>query len=76
MLTINEIKSLISSGEGYNVEFKKSIPSKVKEITEEICAFSNAAGGTVLLGVDDSNIIQGVTFTNENVQRFKIQSVK
>lgn len=64
MLNITEIKSLISSGEGYNVEFKKSIPNKVKEITEEICAFSNAAGGTVLLGVDDNNLIQGVTFTN------------
>ena len=64
MLSINEIKSLITSGEGYNVEFKKSIPNKVKEITEEICAFSNAAGGTILLGVDDNNSIQGILFSN------------
>nr|WP_299664772.1 ATP-binding protein [uncultured Polaribacter sp.] len=64
MLSINEIKSLITSEEGYNVEFKKSIPSKVKEITEEICAFSNAAGGTILLGVDDNNSIQGILFSN------------
>ncbi|AXP82030.1 Divergent AAA domain protein [Mariniflexile rhizosphaerae] len=46
------------------LSLKKSIPSKVKEITEEICAFSNASGGTLLIGVDDNNIIQGVVFNN------------
>ena len=64
MLNSTEIKSLIASGEGYNVEFKKSIPSKVKEITEEICAFANASGGALLIGVDDNNVIQGVSFNN------------
>ena len=46
MMTVLELENLISSGEGYNTEFKVSFPSKVKEITEEICAFANAAGGT------------------------------
>lgn len=64
MFTEIEIKSIISSGEGYNAEFKLSFPSKIKEITEEICAFANAAGGTLLIGVDDSNSIQGVSFDN------------
>ena len=64
MLNENNIKSLIASGEGYNVEFKVSIPSKIKDVTEEICAFANAAGGTLLLGVDDNNIVQGVVFNN------------
>lgn len=64
MLNEKNIKSLIVSGEGYNVEFKVSIPSKIKDITEEICAFSNAAGGTLLLGVDDNNVVQGVVFNN------------
>lgn len=58
------LKSLISSGVGYNLELKKSIPRKVKEVTEEICAFANAAGGTLLLGVGDDNGIQGVSFDN------------
>jgi ATP-dependent DNA helicase RecG len=31
----------------------------VKELTAEICAFANAAGGVVLIGVDDSNTIKG-----------------
>jgi len=64
MLSITDIESLIKSGEGYNTEFKKKIPSKVREITEEVCAFANAAGGTVLLGVDDDNGIVGVSFDN------------
>ncbi|MEZ4801717.1 MAG: helix-turn-helix domain-containing protein [Gelidibacter sp.] len=72
MLDSTALKSLIASGEGYNLEFKKSIPSKAKDITEELCAFANAAGGTLLIGVDDNNTIQGVTF--DNVKRSAIQN--
>ena len=72
MLNEKNIKSLIASGEGYNVEFKVSIPSKIKDVTEEICAFANAAGGTLLLGVDDNNIVQGVVFNN--VKRSALQN--
>ncbi|GGZ48855.1 RNA-binding domain-containing protein [Mesonia mobilis] len=64
MLNEKNIKSFIASGEGYNIEFKVSIPSKIKDVTEEICAFANAAGGTLLLGVNDNNVVQGVTFNN------------
>lgn len=59
-----EIKSLVTGGEGYQAEWKRSVPSKVKELTEEICAFSNAAGGTLLIGVDDHNQIIGASVTN------------
>lgn len=37
MITVEDIKLLVASGEGYNVEFKVSIPSKVKELSEEVC---------------------------------------
>jgi ATP-dependent DNA helicase RecG len=33
MITPDDIKLLVSSGEGYNGEFKVSVPSKVKELT-------------------------------------------
>lgn len=72
MLTPNEIKSIITSGEGYNAEFKVSIPSKIKEITEEVCAFANASGGVVLIGVDDANTIKGITI--DNAKRSAIQN--
>src|SRR5690554_5383337 len=72
MLSIPEIKSIITSGEGYNAEFKVSFPSKIKEVTEEICAFANATGGTLLIGVDDKNTIQGLTF--DNTKRSALQN--
>ena len=36
MTNTETIQSLIDSGEGYNVEFKVRVPSKVRELTEEI----------------------------------------
>lgn len=49
MLTSEEIKVLVNSGEGYNVDFKLKVPSKVRELSEEVCAFANAAGGYLLI---------------------------
>jgi ATP-dependent DNA helicase RecG len=39
-LTPQDIQSIVQSGEGYNAEFKVRLPNKVKEISEEICAFA------------------------------------
>jgi ATP-dependent DNA helicase RecG len=64
MITSDDIKLLVAGGEGFNAEFKVSVPSKVKEITEEICAFANAAGGVLLIGVNDTNQIIGVNIDN------------
>jgi ATP-dependent DNA helicase RecG len=72
MITADDIKLLVESGEGYNAEFKISVPSKVKELTEEICAFANAAGGVLLIGVNDSNEIKGVSI--DNAKRSAVQN--
>lgn len=72
MLNPTEIKSIIAAGEGYNAEFKVSVPSKIKEITEEVCAFANASGGVVLIGVDDANTIKGIII--DNAKRSAIQN--
>ena len=64
MLNPTEILSIVSSGEGFNAEFKERLPTNLKGITEEVCAFANASGGIVLIGVDDKNIIKGVTIDN------------
>ncbi len=55
MITVEDIILLVASGEGYNAEFKVSVPAKVKELSEEVCAFANAAGGVLLIGVNDQN---------------------
>lgn len=71
-LTPEDILNIAQSGEGYNAEFKVRVPSKVKELTEEICAFANAAGGMLLIGVDDDNNILGTTI--DNFKRSAIQN--
>lgn len=65
MTNTENIQSLIDSGEGYNVEFKVRVPSKVRELTEEICAFANADGGYLLIGVDDNGQIIGTDLEND-----------
>ncbi|MGB5988316.1 MAG: RNA-binding domain-containing protein [Marinifilaceae bacterium] len=45
MLIAEDILNIVESGEGYNAEFKLKLPSKLKDITEEVCAFANASGG-------------------------------
>ena len=76
MTNTETIQSLIDSGEGYNVEFKVRVPSKVRELTEEICAFANADGGYLLIGVDDNDRLLVQVWKMTNVQPFKALSVK
>ncbi len=71
MISAEDIKLLVSSGEGYNAEFKVAVPAKVKELANEVCAFANAAGGTLLIGVNDSNEIKGTQI--DNAKRSAIQ---
>lgn len=72
-MTEPELQLLIQQGEGYNVEFKRSIPSKASDLAEEVCAFANAAGGTVIIGVDDKANIIGVAIDNST--RSKLQNI-
>ncbi|MBA2864417.1 RNA-binding domain-containing protein [Methanococcus maripaludis] len=65
-LTKKQVMDLISTGEGYTLEFKKSFN---KSIDKEICAFANADGGHILLGVDDSGKIIGYTLSNQDDAR-------
>jgi ATP-dependent DNA helicase RecG len=57
---IEYIKTLIANGEGQRVEFKKAKNDFPKDAYETICAFLNAEGGTLLLGVSDEGTILGV----------------
>ena len=57
-----DIGSLLSHGEGLNVEFKESLD---KSIGKEICAFANGNGGKILLGVTDDGTIKGASISNK-----------
>jgi len=56
------IKLLIREGEGLAVEFKEKYTPR---IDEDIIAFANTKGGTVLLGVRDDGTIIGERLTND-----------
>jgi len=52
---------LIAQGECSTVEFKRSAGS---DLGRELCAFANAVGGRVLIGVDDDGAVPGVESHN------------
>lgn len=72
-MTLQELELLIREGEGYNVEYKQSFPSKLSELATELCAFANANGGVLLVGVNDKQQVVGITL--DNTQRSRVQDV-
>jgi len=68
--TLHQIVNLIQQGESENVEYKSSLrydyrqekENKLLEdvIIKSIAAFSNAKGGTLIIGVDDNQHILGL----------------
>ena len=64
MINVERFLQLINKGEGSQLEFKVSLPSKVRELAEEACGFANADGGFVFIGVDDDNQLVGVNIDN------------
>src|SRR3989337_994690 len=62
-----ELDKLILMGEGFTTEFKTS-PS---HMAREICAFANAAGGRILLGVDDHGRKVGVKDPNRTISEIQ-----
>jgi len=69
-MTKKELIELIKTGEGYTLEFKERLNSS---IGKEICAFANASGGTIILGINDNANIISYKLTNSD--RSKIQDI-
>lgn len=59
-----QLNQLIQQGESYNLEFKEGYS---KDIGREICAFANANGGKILVGVSDDGSVKGVDTSNERM---------
>ena len=66
----DELEALIALGEGFTTEFKRADASS---LGREICAFANATGGVILIGVTDRGEIVGVG--DHNALKSKVQSV-
>ena len=58
---IKDLDVILSEGESYKIEFKESAD---KSLASEICAFANASGGRVFIGVDDSGRVVGTDVSN------------
>ena len=71
-ITLNQkqLHELTKLGEGFTTEFKIS---GTKNIGRELCAFANATGGTLLIGVTDSGNPVGVK--DHNKLKSEIQSI-
>ena len=55
------IKTILAEGEGQRVEFKVNL----NRLDRELCAFANATGGIIFIGVDDSGEIIGTQISNK-----------
>jgi len=64
----SELEFLINQDEGYNLEFKESVSGS---LAREICAFANANGGKIVVGVSNDKKIKGVS--DVNTAKSKIQ---
>ena len=60
MTTRTELLEIIANGESSGVEFKRD-DLRTQDLAKELVAFSNLAGGMVLLGVEDDGTITGLT---------------
>jgi ATP-dependent DNA helicase RecG len=69
-MTLQNLKDLISTGEGQLLEFKRS---GVSHLGREICAFANTFGGRILIGVTDEGEIIPTQITNQ--LRSEVQSI-
>jgi ATP-dependent DNA helicase RecG len=58
-LNIN-IPRILQQGEGISIEFKRAKDKLPETLFDTVCAFLNRNGGTVLLGVLDNGIVEGV----------------
>ncbi|WP_253198027.1 AlbA family DNA-binding domain-containing protein [Clostridium gasigenes] len=59
-MLINELLDIINGGENFYIEFKEEKVNP-KDLGEEIVAFANSEGGTILIGVSDDGKVTGIT---------------
>ena len=69
-MTREAISDLVARGEGSTMEFKRSLG---RDLGRELCAFANADGGTILIGVSDAGEMVGVA--DHNRLKSRVQSI-
>ena len=65
---IKDLDIILSKGESYTVEFKESAD---KSIASEACAFANASGGHIYVGITDKGKVIGTDTSNSARSRLQ-----
>jgi ATP-dependent DNA helicase RecG len=65
---IDNLSAILSEGESYTVEFKEN---PAKELASEVCAFANASGGKVYIGIHDKGYVVGADTSNSARSRIQ-----
>jgi ATP-dependent DNA helicase RecG len=65
---IEDLDVILGEGESYTVEFKERAD---KTLPSEVCAFANASGGRVFIGVDDDGRVVGTDVGNDARSRIQ-----
>ncbi|MFI4956126.1 MAG: ATP-binding protein [Gammaproteobacteria bacterium] len=71
-MDIQYVETLIKQGESHTLEFKTSM-TQLKPALETLCAFLNADGGVVAIGVNDKGGIKGQTITDKTKQEIAFE---
>ncbi|MGL4484590.1 MAG: ATP-binding protein, partial [Anaerovoracaceae bacterium] len=58
---MKDLEIILAEGESNSVEFKETVD---KTIASEVCAFANASGGKILIGVTDKAEVIGTDISN------------
>jgi len=74
-MELNQLKSLINQGESQTLEFKTA-KAQFKAAFETICGFLNTDGGTVLIGVSDTQNITGLEVSDKTKQELSREVAK
>ena len=62
-----ELANLIRQGESSKLDFKQSFD---RETIETVCAFANAEGGKIIVGVSNKGHIKGLSVSDETMQSY------
>ena len=71
-MNLEQIKSLLKTGENIGVEFKRCGNGIESDTYETVCSFANRFGGDIFCGVLDDGSIQGL---NENSLQSTIKNL-
>ena len=65
---IFNLVAILNEGESYTVEFKERPDN---DLPEEVCAFANASGGKVYIGIHDEGYVVGTNTSNSARSRIQ-----